>query len=278
MQEKMIRSVLYLILLFGLLSACLPIGKESAVAEATETTQPQFTPLPPFTQESINPGKMQAYSFLSSSGQEIDYLLYLPDNYYERPAWPLMLSLHGDKSTRISVDDVLNKMNPLIAFEPDSDFPFILVAPVSPTAIWKFYYQPMDELMDTLAESLSIDSDAIILTGFSKGAYGGWHYALSNPDQFVAFAPVAGGPGGGPVPENICLLKDLPIWIIHSEADFVIPIKESYAALEALEQCGSSSIHMTTYTDLDHVDSIYAAYADPALYEWLLQQTKSNKP
>jgi predicted peptidase len=274
MQEKVIRSGLYLLLLFGLLSACLPIGKERVVAEATETIQPQFTPLPHFTRESISPGTMQAYSFLSSSGQEMDYLLYLPDNYYERPAWPLILSLHGNKPTRISVDDVLNKMNPLNALEPDSEFPFILVAPVSPAAIWKFYFQPMDELLDTLVESLSIDSDALILTGFSVGAYGGWHYALLDPGQFVAFVPVAGGPGGGPVPENICLLKDLPIWIIHSDADFVIPIKESYAVLEALEKCGSSSIHMTTYTDLDHVDSIYAAYGDPALYEWMLKQTK----
>jgi len=132
----------------------------------------------------------------------------------------------------------------------------------------------MVELMDTLSESLTIDSNALILTGFSAGAYGGWHYALSDPDQFVAFVPVAGGPGGGPVPKNMCLLKDLPIWILHSEVDFVIPIKESYAALEALEKCGSSSIHLTIYTILDHVDSIYGAYADPALYEWMLQQVK----
>jgi len=272
-QKKMKRSVLYPLLLFGLLSACLPTGKEGTVTEATQTIQPQSTHLPPFTQKSMNPGNMQAYSFLSGSGQELDYLLYLPEDYYERPAWPLIISLHGNKPGRISVEDVL-EMNPLNAIDPDSEFPFILVAPVSPTAIWNFYYEPMDELMDTLAKSLSIDSDALILTGFSAGAYGGWQYALSNPDQFVAFAPVAGGPGGGPVPENMCLLKDLPIWIIHSEADFVIPINESYAALEALEKCGSSSIHMTTYTDLDHVDSIYAAYADPALYEWMLQQAK----
>ena len=83
MQGRMKRSILYLLLLFGLLSACLPTvadtGEEGSVTEATETIQPQFTPLPPFTEESISPGNMQAYSFLSSSGQELDYLLYLPD-------------------------------------------------------------------------------------------------------------------------------------------------------------------------------------------------------
>jgi predicted peptidase len=273
MQEKMKRSVLYLLLLFGLLSACLSPSEEETAIEVTPTIQPQVAHLPQFTQDSISPGKMQAFSFLSSSGKEMDYLLYLPDDYYERTAWPLIMSLHGNSPRSISADDVF-EMNPLNAVDPDSEFPFILVAPVSPTAIWEFKFELMDELLDTLTKSLSIDSNALILTGFSAGAYGGWHYALSNPDQFAAFASIAGGPGGGPVPENICLLKDLPIWIIHSEADIVIPIKESYAAVEALEKCGSSSIQITAYTDLNHVDSIYAAYADPALYEWMMEQAK----
>lgn len=182
-------------------------------------------------------------------------------------------SVKGGKGRRNRVDDVLI-MNPLNSIDSDSEFPFILVAPVSPTGSWNIYHKSMDELLDTLGESLSIDSNALFLTGLSAGAYGGWHYALSDPDQFVAFAPVAGGPGGDPVPENICLLKDLPIWIIHSEADISMPIKNSYAALEALENCGSNSILITTYTDLSHTDSIYTAFADPVLYEWMLQQAK----
>lgn len=250
-----------------------PVIEESSVKEVTETIQPQFTPLPPFTEESISPGNMQAYTFLSSSGQELDYLLYLPDEYYEKSTWPLIISLHGDKSRIHRVEDVL-EMNPLNFIDSDSEFPFVLIAPVSPTANWEFHHKPMDELLNTLVESLSIDSNSLILTGFSAGAYGGWHYALSNPDQFVAFAPVAGGPGGDPVPENICLLKNHPIWIFHSEADFTMRIDNSYATLEALENCGSSSILITTYTDLNHVDSIKTAYADPALYEWMLQQVK----
>lgn len=112
MQGKMKRSALYMLLLLALLQACLPNGEEGTATEATQTMQPQFTPLPPFTQESISPGNMRAYSFLSSSGQEMDYLLYLPDNYYERPAWPLIISLHGNKSGLIGAEDVL-EMNPL---------------------------------------------------------------------------------------------------------------------------------------------------------------------
>lgn len=250
-----------------------PMVEESNEKMPTETIQPQFTALPPFMEESISPGDMQAYSFLSSSGKELDYVLYLPVGYYERPTWPIIIYLHGDRMPINNADDVLIR-NPRNIIAPDSEFPFILIAPVSPTANWKFYYEPINELLDTIAEFLSIDLNAIILTGDSAGAYGAWHYALSNPDKFAAFAPVAGGPGGDPVPENICLLKDLPIWMFHSEADFTMRIKYSYSALEALENCGSNSTRMTTYIDLNHVESTYSAYANPDLYEWMLEQTK----
>ena len=105
------RNILYMLLIFGLLSACLPTvadtGEEGSVTEDTDTIQAKSTPLPPFTEESISPGNMQAYSFWSSSGQELEYLLYLPDEYYERLAWPLIMSLHGDKGRRNRVDDRL---------------------------------------------------------------------------------------------------------------------------------------------------------------------------
>lgn len=276
MVKRKIRFLSLIVCLVGSLSACLATtserGDESSLSEATSPSQPESTSLPHFSEESISPGKMEAYSFLSSAGQEIDYLLYIPDEYHEDRAWPVVMSLHGDKGRRHNVEDA-RVMNPLNSLDPDAVFPFILVSPVSPTGSWSIYHQSMNELLDALSESLSINPNALILTGLSAGAYGGWHYVLSNPDQFVAFAPVAGGPGGDPVPENICLLKDLPIWIFHSETDqTLMPIKSSYAALDALEDCGSSSIRMTTYTDLSHVDSIDAAYADPDLYEWMLQQ------
>lgn len=245
--------------------------EEGIVSKATETIQPQNTPLPLFSEEAISPGITQAYSFSSSSGQEMDYLLYFPIEYYEQPTWPIMIYLHGDRGITHTADDVLT-MTPLSSFDPDSEFPFILLSPVSPSGNWKFYYESIDELLKTMIKSLPTDPNSIILTGASAGAYGAWHYALKNPDQFAAFAPVAGGPGGNPVPENICLLKDLPIWIFHSEVDFAMRIDSSYAALEALEKCGNNAILMTSYSDLDHVSSIVSTYANPVLYEWMLQQ------
>lgn len=272
---RIIRRISLIVLLVISLSACLPTtskpGDEDPLSEATMSIQPEATSLPLFSAASINPGSMQAFSFSSSVGQEIDYVLYLPDEYHEDRAWPLIMSLHGDKGRKHNVEDA-RIMNPLYSLDPETVFPFILVAPVSQTGSWNIYHQSLNELLDALSESLSINQNGLILTGLSAGSYGAWHYALSEPDQFAAFVAVAGGPGANPVPDNICLLRDLPIWIFYSEADIGMTVESSLAAYEALEACGSSLLQITIFTDLDHVASIDAAYADPDLYVWMLQQ------
>lgn len=250
-----------------------PDNESEGGAEVTETIESTDTPLPQFDENSISPGTMQAHSFFSSDGSRMDYLLYIPEGYDEEQNWPLLLSLHGDRGITHTVE-VVEFMTPLASFDSYPNFPFILVAPVSPSANWKFFYEPVNELVDSLIESLPINPESIILTGASAGAYGGWEYVFKNPNQFAAFVPVAGGPGDNFPPENICLLKNLPIWIFHSEVDYAMRIDSSYAALEALESCDSNSIWMTTFDDLGHVDSIVSAYSDPALYEWMLQQVE----
>ena len=74
------------------------------------------------------------------------------------------------------------------------------------------------------------------------------------------------------VPEDICRLVDLPIWVAHSEADEEAPIDSDAAIVTELEECGSTVVRFTVYEDLGHVESISTAYAGPDLYEWMLEQ------
>jgi dipeptidyl aminopeptidase/acylaminoacyl peptidase len=53
-------------------------------SKAATPTELQITPVIPFTAESIGPGRQEAYSSQSSSGEEIIFLLYLPEDYDER--------------------------------------------------------------------------------------------------------------------------------------------------------------------------------------------------
>jgi hypothetical protein len=73
-----------------------------------------------------------------------------------------------------------------------------------------------------------------------------------------------------PVPKDICLLKDLPIWIALSDADERVPMEPNRQVVMALEECGSTVVSLTVYSDLSHVEAISTAYEGPELYEWML--------
>jgi predicted peptidase len=225
----------------------------------------------PFTGGSIGPGHQEAYSFISSSGEEIIFWLYLPEAYDGSQTWPLIISLHGFLGFEPSLERV-REHSPPAYIGPDVEFPFIVISPRAPSGSWALYHEPMEELIELLGESLSIDPDAQFLTGFSTGVIGTWQWALAFPDRFTGIALIAGTLSlnpNDPVPENICLLKDLPVWVAHSEADD-LPIESNRAAVMALEECGSTVTHFTTYTDLSHTDSMSTAYAGPELYDWML--------
>jgi predicted peptidase len=247
-----------------------PTTTVEAVDPPTTTTAPG---LPPFSQDSINPGQQEAYSFVSGSGVEIEYLLYVPDDYEDR-AWPLILSLHGFLGSDLTLERVRTQ-SPLAFIDPSVEFPFVVVAPLGPSGLWSQYHEPMDELFDVLGEALSLDPEARFLTGLSAGTIGTWQWALARPDQFAGIAPIAGGgsmSGEVVVPEDICRLVDLPIWVAHSEADEEVPIESDAATVAELEECGSTVVRFTVYEDLGHWESISTAYAGPDLYEWMLEQ------
>jgi hypothetical protein len=67
-----------------------------------------------------------------------------------------------------------------------------------------------------------------------------------------------------PIPDNICRLTDLPIWIAHGGKADHLPT--------ALEDCGNTTIRFNAYQNSNHIESISTAYAGPDLYEWMLDQ------
>lgn len=245
--------------------------QQSSVKTATPT-ESQPTPVIPFNANLIGFGQQEAFSFQSSSGEEIIFWLYLPVDYNDSQKWPLLLSLHGFLGFNPSLEKVSGQ-SPLAWVDPDVAFPFIVIAPQAPSGSWAKYHDPMDELIEFLSESISIDPDAQFITGLSAGAVGAWQWVLALPDRFSGLAVVGGALSmnpNDPVPENICQLKDLPVWIAHSESDQEVPIEASRVMVTALKECGSTVTHFITYTDLNHSESIRTAYAGPELYDWML--------
>jgi hypothetical protein len=214
----------------------------------------------------------------TSETANFELLLYLPGEYGQeaQQTWPLILFLHGFPNIT-KLDWV--RIKPIaVRLDNQLEFPFIVASPLH-AGEKEHWSQPevMDELLTLLAElqaDFNINPQQIYLSGILEGANGTWELGLAHPDLFAALAPVTGYMGYPfTVPDNICDLKDMPIWAFHGEDDTAVPLSAEQMLVDALRTCGNDKIKFTVYPDAGH--EIYlTAFADPNLYTWLLEQSK----
>jgi predicted peptidase len=239
---------LHVLTLAGLLAGCASVSSSLPVAghPAPQSLQRRFT-----------------------RDVTLDYLLYLPAGIELRGPrrYPLMIFLHGSGEAGHELGRLERHGPPKIA-AGRPDFPFILAAPQIADAEQGFDPVALDALLDELLERLPVDPDRVYLTGLSLG--GQWTYAWASlrPERFAALAPIA----GNWTPEVACRLKQLPVWAFHGARDDVVPLDGDRAMVDAINACGGHA-HLSVYADAGH-DAWTAAYANTALYEWLLAQRR----
>jgi predicted peptidase len=196
----------------------------------------------------------------------MNFLLYLPQNYEQKNKWPLMLFLHGAGERGSDLNQVKQHGPPML-IEQGKQFPFIVVSPQCPE---QRDWEPveLDALLDHVIKKYKVDRDRVYLTGLSMGGFGTWALAAHSPDRFAALAPICGG-GDVVMAKRVA---HLPIWVFHGAKDPVVPINGSQEMVDAVKKNGGN-IRFTVYPDARH-DSWTATYANPKLYEWLLQQKR----
>ena len=213
--------------------------------------------------------------FEKPSGEvlRLEYLLSLPEGYEVDPAkrWPLVVFLHGAGERGDQLANVAKHGPPKLA-AAGQKFPFLLASPQCPNEEW-WTEQPVLELIESLEEKYRIDPMRIYLTGLSMGGYGTWHFATLAPERFAAIAPVC----GGGIPYKMRLIPHLPVWAFHGGKDSVVVPDESARLVEALKKAGNTKVEFTVYPEAGH-DSWTEAYANPALYDWILSHSLPAKP
>ena len=66
----------------------------------------------------------------------------------------------------------------------------------------------------------------------------------------------------------------MPIWVFHGGKDKTVPVQKSLDMVDALKAVGAD-VKLTVYPDAEH-DSWTRTYDNPAFYDWLLRQRRSN--
>ena len=93
--------------------------------------------------------------------------------------------------------------------------------------------------------------------------------AVRTPNRFAAILPICGGGD----PSQAKRIAHIPAWVFHGAKDPVVPIAGSEKMVEALKKNGGN-VKFTVYPDAEH-DAWTETYANPKIYEWLLQQKRT---
>jgi predicted peptidase len=200
---------------------------------------------------------------------QMEYLLYLPEDYEQKESCPLLLFLHGagergDDLQRVKIH------GPPKLIEQGQQFPFIVVSPQCPEGQW-WQTVEVNALLDEIIEKYKVDEDRVYVTGLSMGGFGTWALAAYAPHRLAAVAPIC----GGSEPYRARVIPHLPIWAFHGAKDSVVPVRRSEEMVEALKKYGNDA-KLTVYPEAGH-DSWTETYDNPKLYEWLLEHKRVVK-
>jgi len=262
-----------IVLLALVLTACTPQTQISPTSTPTPTPLVPEGEYPPISA----PAGTGQHAYTSPASQ-LDFLLYLPGAYGQDPGrkWPLLVFLHGEHVKGTSLDLVRDEPLPK-RLEAETDFPFIVLSPLG-DGEYDFWskdklVEQVISLVDETQALFSVDPEHICLIGDGMGGNGVWAIGLRHPLYFAALAPI-GGYYGYPfeVPDNICDLKDVPVWAFHGGRDVMVPVEAEQSLVDALNACGGHA-KITVKPDAT-INIRYVAYYSSELYDWLLAQSR----
>ncbi|MFI4849517.1 MAG: prolyl oligopeptidase family serine peptidase [Gimesia chilikensis] len=217
-------------------------------------------------EEKAQSGKQEPAELKTTIPVNMDYLIYLPENYDEKEKWPLMLFLHGAGERGDNLD-LVTVHGPPKLIKNGKQFPFIVVSPQCPKEqLW----QPVEltALLNDIEKKYKVDKDRIYVTGLSMGGFGTWSLAAYTPYRFAALMPICGGGEKFWVKK----IKHVPIWVFHGAKDGAVPLERSQTLVDVLKK-EKADVSFTIYPEAGH-DSWTETYNNPEVYEWLLKQKR----
>jgi pimeloyl-ACP methyl ester carboxylesterase len=247
----------------------------------------------PFTVGTTDAQRLKAgpqdLSFFSSvDDTDQPYSVYIPENFDEAKAYPLVVFLHGAWSNhRLGLRRLFGVGNSQgydfikpgnVPFENDVEAtrywpPFRPVGYIAaaPFARGTAGYQGVPEqdvydMVDDLKSRFLIDEDRVYLTGLSMGGGGTLWLGLTRPDTWAAIAPVCPAPPDGTL-ELSGNSANLPVHLFIGDKDFLYQTaREWKAKLENTAQ----RLDYVEYPGVGH-NSWEWAYKDGFIFGWFSQ-------
>ena len=222
-----------------------------------------------------------------ADGCSVNYRIYVPDIPDSATnGVPLVLLLHGSGECGTNnVSQLVNGAGGLVWWSRNRE-PAIVIAPQAPfRTVWSpvFFNEiqarmpykapPMVKLVkalvDDVCERYPVDTNRILATGISLGAYGVWDLVSRYPGFFAAAIPVCGAGD----PQQAEAAAKTPLWIFHGERDGNVPNRLDRAMVSRLWELDAPVRYME-YPDSGH--GIWGrVYSDDAVMKWFFSRRRA---
>jgi hypothetical protein len=214
------------------------------------------------------------------------YRIAYPSEYDSTQQYPLSIVLHG------SGDVGTNNINQLwigLAWRANAqaygynDFTVIPQSPTNPWSPTNLY-----NLIQHLTNTLLIDSNRIVVTGWSMGGRGASVMLQQYPHLFAAGIPISGATWGNN-------LRYIPLWLYHGDNDINVSVEESRSLVRNLQQLGVPVLETKNITEIELDNAITGGaqflyseyeganhfitnytYENYYLYKWLKLQRRNS--
>lgn len=234
---------------------------------------------------SVDPALFGKGTFTASNGVVLPYRILTPSGMAPGVRYPLVLQLHS--SGGIGTDNLLqlDRLAKTWAMpEVRARYGSYVLVPQFPVRSANYGPPSPDqyaqhsaalvaalELVEHFARENAVDRARIYATGFSMGGSAAWLAPVLKPDLFAAIVPIS-----GIAPENASatLLQDLPIWVMHGNADDENPITADRRLSNEIRARGGKRILFREYEGLDH--QLHAdVYPGVWWRDWLFEQRRN---
>lgn len=195
----------------------------------------------------------------------VRYSVSIPAGYSPGEPVPLILALHygGEVTPFFGAGALVGLFEP--AFR---ELGGIVVAPDCPGRGWTDprSLNAIWAVLDKVSADYGIEPERTLVTGYSMGGMGTWYLAANYPDSFSAAVVVSGRP-----PEGVSVDDwRLPLYVIHSRRDEVLPLDPTEAAVGELETQGVD-VRLVVLDDPTHYQTERFVEALRASVPWIRQ-------
>jgi predicted peptidase len=237
----------------------------------------------PAEAERAKPATGFLYKTVKFNGEIYAYCVYVPPEYTDERAWPLILFLHGSGErgndgflqTEVGIGRAIRRNHQLC--------PAIVVMPqCRAEQSWEGEMLEMAlRCVEDASQEYHCDRRRVYLTGLSMGGAGAWVLGSRMPEAFAAVVPICGFYGSHEAPasraelaEAATNLAQVPIWCFHGALDPAVPVECSREMVAAVQAAGGE-IRYDEIPEGKH--NVWdQAYGEAALWRWLLSQKRAT--